>query len=191
MKFIRFIISEIKISIIQFRFRCYFNVNRLSFAKTALFNAPDTQRIKYGNNCSIGDYTIIDIVDFKDCKINQKAHIELGDAVYIGEQCNIRASGNSIWIGADSMIANNVVIVSSNHQAAHGSPIRLQPWDKDRGGVYIGKDCWIGSHCTILSGANIGNGSIVASGAVVRGDIPPNEIWGGVPAYFIKKRNQI
>lgn len=183
------IIKEIKTWITHSIFRYYFNSKGLTYPKTTLIKTPDLGRIKFGKNCSIGNYTIIDIVDFSDVACKLQAYIQIGDAVYIGDQCNIRASGNPISIGADSMIANNVVIVSANHQTALGSLLREQPWDKERGGVCIGKDCWIGSHSTILSGAKIGDGSIVASGAVVRGIIPPNEIWGGVPAYFIKKRN--
>ena len=41
----------------------------------------------------------------------------------------------------------------------------------------------------VLQGVNIGNGAVVAAGAVVTKDIPENEVWGGVPARFIRKRN--
>ena len=42
---------------------------------------------------------------------------------------------------------------------------------------------------TVLDGAVIGEGSIVAAHALVLGRtvIGPNELWGGVPAKFIKK----
>ena len=35
---------------------------------------------------------------------------------------------------------------------------------------------------------NIGNGAVVAAGAVVTKDIPPYEIWGGVPAKKLRDR---
>ena len=40
----------------------------------------------------------------------------------------------------------------------------------------------------ILSGIIIGDGAIIACGAVVTKNIPPYEIWGGVPAKKIKNR---
>ena len=42
---------------------------------------------------------------------------------------------------------------------------------------------------TVLDGAVVGEGAIVAAGAVVLQHtvIGPNEIWGGVPAKFIKR----
>ena len=35
-------------------------------------------------------------------------------------------------------------------------------------------------------GVTVGEGSVVAAGAVVVNDIPDNELWGGVPARYIK-----
>ena len=42
---------------------------------------------------------------------------------------------------------------------------------------------------TVLDKAHVGSGSIVAAGALVLGktEIGPYELWGGVPAKFIKK----
>ena len=47
----------------------------------------------------------------------------------------------------------------------------------------------IGMGSTLLDGAHVGEGAIVAAGALVlKGtQIGPHEIWGGVPAKFIKK----
>ena len=55
--------------------------------------------------------------------------------------------------------------------------------------ITIGHHCWIGTGAMVLQGVNIGNGAVVAAGAVVTKDIPENEVWGGVPARFIRKRN--
>lgn len=38
----------------------------------------------------------------------------------------------------------------------------------------------------IMPGVSIGENSIVGCGAVVTKNIPPKEIWGGVPAHFIE-----
>ena len=52
----------------------------------------------------------------------------------------------------------------------------------------IGNDVWIGYGVIILEGVTIGDGSIIAAGSVVTKDIPPFQIWGGVPAKLIRKR---
>jgi acetyltransferase-like isoleucine patch superfamily enzyme len=52
----------------------------------------------------------------------------------------------------------------------------------------IEADVWIGYGAIIMAGKRIGRGAIVASGAVVTQDVPPYEIWGGVPARKIRDR---
>ena len=53
----------------------------------------------------------------------------------------------------------------------------------------IGNDVWIGANVIILpSVKKIGNGSIIGAGAVCTKDIGDYEVWGGVPARFIKMR---
>jgi acetyltransferase-like isoleucine patch superfamily enzyme len=52
----------------------------------------------------------------------------------------------------------------------------------------LGNDVWVGVNVIIKEGIEIGNGAIIASGSVVTKNVPPYEIWGGVPARFIKSR---
>lgn len=40
----------------------------------------------------------------------------------------------------------------------------------------------------MIAGVTVGNGAVVGAGAVVTKDIPPYEIWGGVPAKKIGAR---
>lgn len=64
-------------------------------------------------------------------------------------------------------------------------------WDAPRGKdevTIVEDDVWIGTGATIVAGVRLGRGCIVAAGAVVTKDIPPCEIWGGVPARKIKDR---
>ena len=68
---------------------------------------------------------------------------------------------------------------------------RLLIWNSQRGNngiTIIEDDVWIGHNSTIVGGLTIGKGSIIAAGAVVTQNIPPCEIWGGVPAKKIKNR---
>lgn len=51
------------------------------------------------------------------------------------------------------------------------------------------KGCLIGMGATVLDKAVIGEGAIIAAGALVLGgtQVGDHEIWGGMPAKFIKK----
>lgn len=55
------------------------------------------------------------------------------------------------------------------------------------GKIKIGKNVLIGGFSTVRGGVKIGDNSIVALCSFVNKDIPPNELWGGVPAKRIKK----
>ena len=112
----------------------------------------------------------------------------IGNNVYVGDHCCIRASGCPIVIGDNTLIANGVTIVSANHGIKRDQLIVDQPWDAEVKEVVIGNDVWIGANVTILPGASISDGSIIAAGAVVRSAVPPNEIWGGVPARKLRDR---
>ena len=59
--------------------------------------------------------------------------------------------------------------------------------DKKEGRVHLKKNCKIGTHSTIMPNVTIGENSIVAAYSFVTKNIPDNEIWGGIPANFIKK----
>lgn len=59
--------------------------------------------------------------------------------------------------------------------------------------ITVGDRVMIGVNAVILPGVTVGDDSIVAAGAVVPKDtvIPPNEVWGGVPAKKISERTPV
>lgn len=101
-------------------------------------------------------------------------------------------------IGNYTSIGKNVRRISVNHMVDYATmhPCVFNPefgWvskdDRKRSQIHIGNDVWIGDNVMILpSCRTIGDGAVVAAGAVVTKDIPPYEIWGGVPAYCLKRR---
>jgi virginiamycin A acetyltransferase len=110
---------------------------------------------------------------------------EIHKGVYIGPQCNIGMCS----IGADTLIASGVHIISGSNQHSFSdlsTPIQQQ------GGTYtkvtIGKDCWIGNGALVF--ANIGDHSVIGAGSVVTKDIPAYSIAVGNPARVIRSRNE-
>ena len=58
-----------------------------------------------------------------------------------------------------------------------------------KGHVKIGNKVFMGAHSIICQPLTIGDGAIIAAGSVLTKDVPAYEVWGGVPAKFIKKRD--
>jgi acetyltransferase-like isoleucine patch superfamily enzyme len=115
-----------------------------------------------------------------------KMDIILGNNVQFGRYCEIMAN---VEIGNNVLFASSCKIVGGHD---HSFSISGQTiWNGERGcsGVTrIGNDVWVGCGTIIVGGISIADGSIIAAGSVVTKDIPPCEIWGGVPAHKIKDR---
>ena len=85
-------------------------------------------------------------------------------------------------------IGNNVHITTGCVLLTHYMTIDNRGWIKwHRGHIKIEDNAFIGAKTIITKPVTIGHNSVVAAGSVVTKDIPPCEIWGGVPAKFIKK----
>lgn len=146
----------------------------------------------------------------RGAKVSPKANVKnaafIGDAV-IGKDVEIGFgtyinSGQvmSGKIGCWCSIAYNVIIGPTEHdlQAPTLSPFKARKLgltvnitDKLCEAPIIEDEVWLGANVIILKGVKIGKNAVIAAGAVVNKDVPANEIWGGVPAKFIKKRTVI
>ena len=115
-----------------------------------------------------------------------KAKIVIGNHVGISNSCVFAAE--SIKIGDDVLIGGDCRIYDSDFHSIEYSE-RMKPVDTSIGvaPVEIGNGVFIGTHCLILKGVKIGERSVVAAGSVVTKSIPSGELWGGVPAEFIRK----
>lgn len=108
--------------------------------------------------------------------------IEIGEDTIIGD--HVFLDGRApLKIGSHVDIASSVQIYNSQHDidAKDFGAIELP--------VEIGDYVFVGPRAIILPGVKIGKGAVVGAGAVVSKDIPAFEVWVGMPAQFIRKRN--
>lgn len=104
-----------------------------------------------------------------------------GDDVHVGHGCIIDLAAR-VNLSSGSVLSPGVVVLShSDPGSSHGSPL-AERFVVKTAPVRIGEHAWIGASTTVLAGVTIGRESVVAAGAVVTGDVPPGEVWGGVPA---------
>jgi sugar O-acyltransferase (sialic acid O-acetyltransferase NeuD family) len=55
------------------------------------------------------------------------------------------------------------------------------------GNVHVGRCAYIGAGALVREQRSIGMCALVGMGAVVTRDVPPHEVWAGVPARYVRK----
>lgn len=100
----------------------------------------------------------------------------------------VRAGINSkIKIGENTIISYNVHIRCDSHNYSSKN-INIKDQGNFEKDIIIGNNVWIGYGVQIMPGVRIDDGAVIGAGAVVTKNVKKNEIVGGVPAKFIKKR---
>lgn len=115
-----------------------------------------------------------------------RCSIQIGNRVQFGNDCKI---AYNVSFGNNILMASRVTFVGKADHSFNfpGKYIWDMPADKT-GRTVVEDDVWIGTGSIIMGPIIIGAGSIIAAGSVVNKDIPPCEIWGGVPAKKIRDR---
>ena len=108
---------------------------------------------------------------------NKNTSIGFGTHIYSGKD-------SKIFVGENTMIGPFVFITteafSYSKQDSH------KPHSGHAENVHIGSNVRIGAHAILLPGSKIGDGSSIGAGSVVTSEVPPNTIFAGNPAKFIK-----
>jgi lipopolysaccharide O-acetyltransferase len=97
---------------------------------------------------------------------------------------------DTVIIGDDTLIAQNVTIISHNHGVDPISEVKYHSQILSSKPILIGSNVWIGQNAIILPGVTIGDTSIVAAGSVVTKNVETLTIVAGNPAKPIKRFNK-
>ena len=134
------------------------------------------KRPRKGRGCFVADNATLagDIVMGNDCSVWFGAVVRADvDRVVRGDRCNVQD------LACIHQTAGLPTLLGSDVSLGHGAIVHA---------ATVGDGALIGMNAVVLDGAMVGAGSIVAAGAVVTGGtvIPPHQIWGGIPARYIK-----
>lgn len=125
-----------------------------------------------------------------DTKIYGDGQISIGENTYLGRHCFILSNTpeTRLVIGKHCSISHNVHIRTEIHK-------QMFHWSDERysspigANIIIGDYVWIGANVFIKGGVTIGDNSIIGANSVVTSNIPPNTIYGGIPARFIRDKS--
>jgi len=128
------------------------------------------------------------VVIYPGVWISPGRNLVIGDEVDLSKDVLITTAGG-VTIGDRTLIGYRTQILSANHQIPKVG-VRIPVSGDVFAPVIIGKDCWIAAGCIVLPGVTIGDGAVVAAGSIVKDDIAANSIVAGVPAQFIRMREE-
>jgi acetyltransferase-like isoleucine patch superfamily enzyme len=114
---------------------------------------------------------------YNSCKITIGSHVYVAKGNWI-------SAADTVEIGDEVMFGPGCIVSSGNHTRIDNS-FRYGP--PQSAPIRIGKGAWIAGNSTITGGSFIGEGTLIGANSLVRGEIPPNVMYGGVPGKVLKQ----
>ncbi|WP_104180077.1 hypothetical protein [Arthrobacter sp. B0490] len=119
-------------------------------------------------------------------RVIHPAGLEVGARASIARDVVLDARGTLV-IHEGALIGFESVLLSSTHNSGDSSrPVHDQGMYS--ASVAIGPNTWLGTRCVVMPGVTIGAAVVVASAAVVTKDLSAGQVYGGVPAKWIRVR---
>jgi len=113
--------------------------------------------------------------------------ISIGPYVHVASFCHIGIGGGTIILEEGSACASGSRLLSGSNVPGlgHGCSAAAPDAVFKRSFVHLCRNAVVFTGATVLPGITIGENSVVAAGALITRDVPPFEIWSGVPAQKI------
>ena len=152
-----------------------------------IHSTSEVQSSNIGKNTNIWQYCVVleKAIIGENCNINYNVFIE--NYVLIGNNVTVK-SGVQLW---DGIILEDNVFIGPNVTFSNDKYPRSKQYPEKFQKTIIKKGASIGAGSVILCGIQIGENAMIGAGSVVTKDVPPNELWMGHPAKFIRYINTI
>ncbi len=166
-----------------------------SGAKISWLSFVLTRNVKMGRNSRIGPLCLIKVkslvmgegasihaMTLVNCSCGPQSKLEIGDFSQVFSFCVLEPS-EGIFIGKHVGIGGQALIF------CHGSwPNYLEGAPFAKGPVHIGDEVWLPWRVMILPNTTIGARAVIGAHSLVRGEVPANSLFSGVPAKFVSDK---
>lgn len=122
-------------------------------------------------------------------RIDSLVKLECAGGIYVGERvhvasfCHLGIGGGEVILDDESSCGSGARLISGSAvPGPFGCSAVVQGVVNKRTFVHLMRRATVYAGATVLPGVTVGENACVAAGALVRVDVPPWEIWGGVPA---------
>ena len=126
-------------------------------------------------------------------KIEGGQGVTLGRWVHVGSFAHVNIGGGRLIVGEGVAICSGAKVLSGSNMKSGEFMSCAAPADRqviERRVTVLEDQSYVGSGAIVLPGLRLGRGAVVGAGAVVTHDVPPWEIWAGVPAKRIGMRER-
>lgn len=138
-------------------------------------------------NITIGEGSRIDSF----VKLEGGLQLTIGRYVHVASFAHLNIGGGTLVIGDFAAVASGAKIISGSNQVSALSMSACAPASIQKvkaSFTEIGPYACVLCNAVVLPGVQLGEGAVLAAGAVATKNVPPWEIWGGIPARFMSKR---
>lgn len=192
---VRYLYRGIENIIVYIKLKISLFINNVGHKKVISNGLPYIS-VNIGGCCTFGDnFAMNNGLRFNPIGFPQPCCIVVtkGACLKIGNDVGISQASiichHSITIGNNVKIGGGAKIYDTNFHSL--DPILRRERNQDMlhkkcAPVVIEHDAFIGAGVIVLAGVTIGANSIIGAGSVVTKSVPPNQVWGGNPACFLK-----
>lgn len=96
--------------------------------------------------------------------------LEVGDGSWIGEGVWFH-NQDRIVVGSNVVISQETFLTTGSHRVRSDMGLITSP-------IIVEDGAWVTSRCMVLGGSVIGASSLIQPMTVVKGDVPPNSVYG-------------
>lgn len=121
-----------------------------------------------------------DVVARPGLRVRFPWKLTIGDRCWIGEDVWLH-NQDELVIGSDVVVSQGSFVTTGTHAFRTDMALRTSP-------VRIDDGVWVTSRCMVLGGTHIGESALILPQTVVRGDVPPNCLYGSDTAAVVGRR---